>query len=189
MKKRVKESDFEFRVAEIPLGEFNCQTIHHAYKGECNPWVWHAMGQGQKGTLEQMAEVVMAEVADVVYVSEEQIIPKSINEYIHKFQKSSMTNAQPPVLDVFEKRTLQDGVLSQWFNDEAVSDTEDPLLFFTAEQSGLEGPSAGLSQSIKNPTNPKERPLNHEFITQITENTLVPKCVEMQAQVRLTHRI
>ena len=95
MKKRVKESDFEFRVAEIPLGEFNCQTIHHAYKGECNPWVWHAMGQGQKGTLEQMAEVVMAEVADVVYVSEEQIIPKSINEYIHKFQKSSMTNAQP----------------------------------------------------------------------------------------------
>ena len=110
-------------------------------------------------------------------------------EALGQFQKSSMTNAQPPVLYAFEKRTLQDGVLSQWFNDEAVSDTEDPLLFFTAEQSGLEGPSAGLSQSIKNPTNPKERPLNHEFITQITENTLVPKCVEMQAQVRLKHRI
>jgi hypothetical protein len=107
-------------------------------------------------------------------------------EALGQFQKSSMTNAQPPVLYAFEKRTLQDGVLSQWFNDEAVSDTEDPLLFFTAEQSGLEGPSTGLSQSI---TNPKKRPLNHEFITQITENTLVPKCVEMQAQVRLTHRI
>ena len=107
-------------------------------------------------------------------------------EALGQFQKSSMTNAQPPVLYAFEKRTLQDGVLSQWFNDEAVSDTEDPLLFFTAEQSGLEGPSTGLSQSI---TNSKKRPLNHEFITQITENTLVPKCVEMQAQVRLTHRI
>jgi hypothetical protein len=110
-------------------------------------------------------------------------------EALGQFQKSSMTNAQPPVLDAFEKRTFQDGVLSQWFNDEAVFDTEDPLLFFTAEQSGLEGPSNGLSQNIKNLTNPKERPLNHEFIIQITENTLVPKCVEMQAQVRLIHRI
>ena len=61
-------------------------------------------------------------------------------EALGQFQKSSMTNVQPPVLDAFEKRTFQDGVLSQWFNDEAVSDTEDPLLFFTAEQSGLEGP-------------------------------------------------
>jgi len=56
MKKVLNESDFEFRVAEISLGEFNCQTIHPAYKGECNPWVWHAMGQGSKGTLEQIAE-------------------------------------------------------------------------------------------------------------------------------------
>ena len=34
-------------------------------------------------------------------------------EALGQFQKSSMTNAQPPVLDVFKKRTLQDGVLAQ----------------------------------------------------------------------------
>jgi hypothetical protein len=90
-------------------------------------------------------------------------------EALGQFQKSSMTNAQPPVLDAFETRTLQDGVLTDWFNGEAVSDTEDPLLFFTAKQSGLEGPV--LSQVLKNSV------------------PSVPKCVEMQAQVRLKHRI
>jgi hypothetical protein len=56
IQKTLNESDFEIHVAEPRLGEFNCQLIHRSYKGECKPWVWHAMGSGAKGTLEHVAE-------------------------------------------------------------------------------------------------------------------------------------
>ena len=64
IKHLLDRADSWSRVAEIPAAEFNCQEKHRNYKGICDPYVWHAMGQGLKHWLEKPARISLQKMTE-----------------------------------------------------------------------------------------------------------------------------
>lgn len=55
MRKKNQHSHF----AQVPAADFNCHDRHKSYHGTCDPWIWHAMGEGMKEQLEVTAKQLL----------------------------------------------------------------------------------------------------------------------------------